>query len=139
MGRVLAIDYGTKRVGLAVTDSLQIIASALETVHTAEILNYLVSYCEKENVETIVVGEPKKLNNESADVEQHIKGFIRNLKKQMPSIKIEREDERFTSKIAFRSMIDSGLGKKKRSQKEIIDQVSATLILQSYLEHKSFK
>ncbi|MBL4652099.1 MAG: Holliday junction resolvase RuvX [Flavobacteriales bacterium] len=139
MGRILAIDYGTKRVGLAVTDSLQIIASALDTVHKTEVLNYLVNYCAKEDVDTIVVGEPKKLNNESADIEQHIKGFIRSLKKHIPSIKIEREDERFTSKIAFQSMIDSGLKKKKRSQKEIVDQVSATLILQSYLEHKHFK
>ncbi|MBL4623812.1 MAG: Holliday junction resolvase RuvX [Flavobacteriales bacterium] len=139
MGRIMAIDYGTKRVGIAVTDSLQIIASALDTVHSTEVLSYIVTYCQKEDVETIVVGEPKKLNNESADVEQHIKGFIKNLQKQLPTVEIQREDERFTSKIAFQSMIDSGLSKKKRSQREIVDQVSATLILQSFMERRSYK
>jgi len=132
----MAIDYGTKRVGIAVTDTLQIIASPLDTVHASEVVNFIEKYCGKEDVATIVIGEPKKLNNESADIEQHIKGFIRNLQKCLPTIEIQRVDERFTSKIAFQSMIDSGLSKKKRSQKEIVDQVSATLILQSYLEKK---
>ncbi|MBT6746788.1 MAG: Holliday junction resolvase RuvX [Flavobacteriales bacterium] len=136
MSRVMAIDYGTKRVGIAVTDTLQIIASPLDTVHASEVVNFIEKYCGKEDVATIVIGEPKKLNNESADIEQHIKGFIRNLQKCLPTIEIQRVDERFTSKIAFQSMIDSGLSKKKRSQKEIVDQVSATLILQSYLEKK---
>jgi len=132
----MAIDYGTKRVGIAVTDALQIIASPLDTVHASEIVGFIKKYCEKEAVATIVVGEPKKLNNESADIEQHIKGFIRNLQKCLPTIEIQRLDERFTSKIAFQSIIDSGISKKKRNQKEIVDQVSATLILQSYLEKK---
>jgi len=132
----MAIDYGTKRVGIAVTDALQIIASPLDTVHASEIVGFIKKYCEKEAVATIDVGEPKKLNNESADIEQHIKGFIRNLQKCLPTIEIQRLDERFTSKIAFQSIIDSGISKKKRNQKEIVDQVSATLILQSYLEKK---
>ena len=132
----MAIDYGTKRVGIAVTDTLQIIASPLDTVHASEVVVFIEKYCGKEDVETIVVGEPKKLNNESADIEQHIKGFIRSLQKRLPTIEIQRIDERFTSKIAFQSIIDSGLNKKKRSQKEIVDQVSAALILQSYLEKK---
>ena len=136
MSRVMAIDYGTKRVGIAVTDTLQIIASPLDTVHASEVVGFIEKYCGEEDVATIVIGEPKKLNNESADIEQHIKGFIRNLQKCLPTIEIQRVDERFTSKIAFQSMIDSGLSKKKRSQKEIVDQVSATLILQSYLEKK---
>lgn len=136
MSRVMAIDYGTKRVGIAVTDTLQIIASPLNTVHASEVVGFIEKYCGEEDVATIVIGEPKKLNNESADIEQHIKGFIRNLQKCLPTIEIQRLDERFTSKIAFQSMIDSGLSKKKRSQKEIVDQVSATLILQSYLEKK---
>ena len=139
MARILAIDYGTKRVGIAVTDSLQIIASALDTIHAREVLNYIKLYCEKEEVSTIVIGEPKKLNNESADIEQHIKGFIKKLRKELPTVKIEREDERFTSKIAFQSMVDSGLSKKKRGQKELVDRVSATLILQSYLEGQNQK
>ena len=132
----MAIDYGTKRVGIAVTDTLQIIASPLDTVHASEVVGFIEKYCGTEDVATIVIGEPKKLNNESSDIEQHIKGFIRNLQKCLPMIEIQRVDERFTSKIAFQSMIDSGLSKKKRSQKEIVDQVSATLILQSYLEKK---
>lgn len=136
MSRVMAIDYGTKRVGIAVTDTLQIIASPLDTVHASEVVGFIEKYCVTEDVATIVIGEPKKFNNESADIEQHIKGFIRNLQKCLPTIEIQRVDERFTSKIAFQSMIDSGLSKKKRSQKEIVDQVSATLILQSYLEKK---
>ncbi|MDA9563286.1 Holliday junction resolvase RuvX [Flavobacteriales bacterium] len=136
MGRILAIDYGTKRVGVAVTDTLQMIASPLETIHTQGILQYVVQYCENEEVDVVVVGEPKTLSNEKAAVEQHIKGFIRNLQKQLPKLTIKREDERFTSKMAFQSMIDSGMSKKKRSQKEIVDQVSATLILQSYLERQ---
>ena len=136
MGRVLAIDYGTKRVGVAVTDMLQMIASPLDTIHPQHILEFIVQYCENEDVDIVVVGEPKTLRNEKAIVEQHIKGFIRNLQKQLPELTIKREDERFTSKIAFQSMIDSGMSKKKRGQKEIVDQVSATLILQSYLERK---
>ena len=116
----MAIDYGTKRVGIAVTDTLQIIASPLDTVHASEVVGFIEKYCGKEDVATIVIGEPKKLNNESADIEQHIKGFIRNLQKCLPTIEIQRVDERFTSKIAFQSMIDSGLSKKKRSQKEIV-------------------
>lgn len=136
MGRILAIDYGTKRVGVAVTDTLQMIASPLDTIHAQHILEYVVKYCENEEVDVVVVGEPKTLSNEKAAVEQHIKGFIRNLQKQLPELTIKREDERFTSKMAFQSMLDSGMSKKKRSQKEIVDQVSATLILQSYLERK---
>lgn len=136
MGRVLAIDYGTKRVGVAITDKLQIIASGLTTVHSTEILSFVEAYCAREEVETIVVGEPKKLNNQVAEVEQHIRGFIRNLKKKLPNIRIDRYDERFSSKIAYQSIVSSGIKKMKRRNKELIDEVSATIILQSYLESR---
>lgn len=136
MAKILAVDYGTKRVGLAATDSAQIIASPLTTIHALDALEYVVKFCKNEGVETVVVGEPKTLQNDSAQIEQHIKGFIRNLQKRLPEVKIERVDERFTSQLAFQSMIDSGLKKKQRSEKGTIDQVSATIILQSYLDRK---
>jgi putative Holliday junction resolvase len=134
MGKIMAIDYGTKRVGIAVTDSLQIIASALTTVHANEAVDFIKKYFEKENVETIVVGEPKRMNNQPSEVEKHIVGFIRKLQKELPTVKIERFDERFTSKMAVQAMIDGGLGKKKRQNKELIDQISATILLQEYLQ-----
>lgn len=136
MGRILAIDFGEKRTGIAVTDELQIIASGLTTVKTPELLSFLKEYTEKENVELIVVGQPKRLNNEFSDVEQVIVTYIEKIKASFPNLPIERVDERFTSKIAFQSMIDGGVKKKQRRNKELLDEVSATVILQSYLYSK---
>lgn len=134
MGRVLAIDYGNKRVGLAVTDPLRMIANPLDTIHVEEVLQYITNYCNNEVVDEIVVGEPKQMNNEASQVEQHIKGFIKKLVKSIPGIKVSRVDERFTSKMAFQSMIDGGMKKKDRQNKENIDKISATIILQTYLD-----
>ncbi len=136
MGRILAFDYGTKRTGIAVTDPLQLIASGLKTVETSEILTFLKSYCTDEEVVLFVVGLPKQMNNLPSESEQFIKSFIRNLKRTFPEIPIKREDERFTSKMALQSMIDSGIKKKQRRNKAIVDEISATLILQSYLNRK---
>jgi putative pre-16S rRNA nuclease len=134
MGRVLSIDYGTKRVGIAVTDPLKIIANGLTTVHAMDALNFIISYCEKEEVECIVVGKPKRMNYEDPEVEKHIVGFVRKIGKALPEMKIERVDERFTSKIAQQAMITGGVKKKDRQKKEIVDEMSATIILQTYLE-----
>ncbi|TRZ42793.1 Holliday junction resolvase RuvX [Robertkochia solimangrovi] len=136
MSRILAIDFGEKRCGIAVTDELQIIASGLTTVATGELLDFLKKYTSEEKVETIVVGAPKRLNNVASDVEQVIGEFIKKIKNVIPGITIERMDERFTSKIAFQSMIDSGLKKKKRRDKALLDEVSATVILQSFMAAK---
>ena len=136
MGRILAFDYGTKRTGIAVTDPLQLIASGLKTVETSEILTFLKTYCNDEEVVLFVVGLPKQMNNLPSESEQFIKSFIRNLKRTFPEIPIKREDERFTSKMALQSMIDSGIKKKQRQNKSMVDEISATLILQSYLNRK---
>ena len=136
MAKILAIDYGTKRTGLAETDPLQIIASGLTTVETPKLQDFIVDYLNKEKVELIVIGEPKRLHGEASAVEKSIIPFINFIKKRFPHIAIEREDERFTSKMAFQTMIDGGLKKKKRQDKSLIDKVSATIILQSYLERK---
>ena len=136
MGRILAFDYGTKRTGIAVTDPLQLIASGLKTVETSEILTFLKAYCTDEVVVLFVVGLPKQMNNLPSESEEFIKSFIRNLKRTFPEIPIKREDERFTSKMALQSMIDSGIKKKQRQNKAMVDEISATLILQSYLNRK---
>ena len=136
MGRILAFDYGTKRTGIAVTDPLQLIASGLKTVETSEILTFLKTYCNDEEVVLFVVGLPRQMNNLPSESEQFIKSFIRDLKRTFPEIPIKREDERFTSKMALQSMIDSGIKKKQRRNKAIVDEISATLILQSYLNRK---
>ena len=136
MGRILAIDYGQKRVGLAVTDELQIIATGLETVSAKDIWKYLSDYFQQEQVEAIVVGEPRDMMNRPSDSSRFVEPFVRKLRKTYPEMKVERYDERFTSKIAFQTMIDGGLGKKKRRNKALVDTISATLILQSYLESK---
>lgn len=136
MGRIIAIDYGTKRTGIAITDELQMIASGLTTVETAGLLPFLKEYFEKENVESMVIGEPKRMNNEPSDVEASIIRFRESVLKMFPNLKIIRQDERFTSKMAFQTMIDSGIGKKKRQNKALIDQISATIILQDYLYNK---
>ena len=136
MGRILAFDYGTKRTGIAVTDPLQLIASGLKTVETSEILTFLKTYCNDEEVVLFVVGLPRQMNNLPSESEQFIKSFIRDLKRTFPEIPIKREDERFTSKMALQSMIDSGIKKKQRQNKAMVDEISATLILQSYLTRK---
>ncbi|MFD2827473.1 Holliday junction resolvase RuvX [Leeuwenhoekiella polynyae] len=132
MGRILALDFGTKRTGIAVTDELQLIASGLTTVNTKELLAFLKDYFTKESVELILLGEPKRLNNVASDVEVDIAKFRESLEK-ITTIPIERIDERFTSKMAAQSMLDGGLKKKKRKNKALLDEISATIILQSYL------
>lgn len=134
MARIMAIDYGSKRVGIAVTDNLQIIATGLTTVHSKDIITFLKDYVAKEEVECIVVGEPKHLNNKPSDAARFIDPFVVHLKRAFPGVKVERMDERFTSKMAFQTMIDSGLKKKDRQNKELVDEISATIILQSYME-----
>lgn len=138
MGRILAIDYGKVRTGIAVTDELQLIASGLTTVLTKELLFFLIAYVETENVDTFVIGLPKQMNNEASDSEALIRPFLDKLEKKFPNIPIERVDERFTSRMAFQTMIDSGLKKKQRQNKALIDEISATIILQSYLS-KNYK
>ena len=136
MGRILAIDYGTKRTGIAVTDELQIIASGLTTVVTEKLLEFLKDYITKEKVELFVIGEPKQMNNQASESEIYIQSFIEKLTKAIPDIPIKRVDERYTSKMAFQTMIDSGLKKNQRKNKALVDEISATLILQSYLYAK---
>jgi putative Holliday junction resolvase len=139
MGRILAIDYGQKRIGLAVTDPLQMIANRLETVPVAGIWDYLSDYFSKESVECVVVGYPRQMNNEASESVRYINPFLKKFSKVYPEMPIELVDERFTSKMAFRAMIDGGLKKKARQDKALIDTVSATIILQSYLEQKRFR
>ena len=139
MGVVLAIDYGSKRSGIAVTDNLKMIAHPLDTVGTPELVEFLKNYSLKEEVDLFVVGLPKKLNNQASEIENLIKPFIIILKRHFPNIEIVRYDERFTSKIAFQSLIKLGLKKKKRRDKTLVDKISATLILQSYLDYVKSK
>ena len=136
MGRILAIDYGSKRTGIAVTDEMQIIASGLTTISTKNLIEFLISYTLSETVDLIVIGLPKQMNNELSESEPLILKFIKILKNRFPDMPVERVDERFTSKIAFQSMIASGLNKSKRKNKSLVDEISATLILQSYLANK---
>lgn len=133
MSRILALDYGTKRTGVAVTDELRIIASGLTTVATADLIPFLKAYVSKEKVSLIVIGQPKRLHNEMSDVESDIVKFIALLKKTISSIDIDRIDERFTSKMAFQSLLQTGQKKKVRQDKALIDEISATIILQDYL------
>lgn len=136
MGRILALDFGTKRTGIAVTDELQIIASGLTTVDTKDLMEFLKAYVKDEIVDLFLIGEPKQMNNMVSESEVHISSFIKKLEKHIPNIPIQRVDERFTSKMAFQTMIDSGLKKNQRKNKALIDEISATLILQSYLYSK---
>ena len=138
MARILAIDYGLKRVGIAVTDPLQIIATGLTTVATSEIITFLRDYTQQESVECFVVGEPRNLNNTPSESAEATNAFVQQLAKIFPSIPIKRVDERFTSKIAVRTLVSSGVKKKKRRNKKLLDEVSATLILQSYMAQKAF-
>lgn len=139
MGRIMAIDYGRKRTGIAVTDELQIIANGLATVPSHEVFSFLQNYTRKETVDVIVVGEPRQMNNQPSESLQFIRPFVNRLKKEFPAIRVDSADERFTSKIAFQTMIDAGLKKKYRQRKELVDTISATLILQSYLASRAIQ
>lgn len=136
MGRILAIDFGKKRTGIAVTDELQIIASGLTTVYTEDLIHFLKEYISKNQVELFLVGKPKQMNNTESESEALILPFLKKLKNQIPQIPLLRIDERFTSKIAVQTMIDGGLNKKQRRNKALVDEISATIILQSYLYNK---
>ena len=137
MGRIVAIDYGKVRTGIAVTDEMQLIASGLTTVSTKELIPFLQKYVQEENVEKWVVGEPRQMNNTPSESEPLIQILLKNLKSTFPDISLERQDERFTSKMAVQTMIASGLSKKQRRSKALIDEISATLILQSYLNRRN--
>jgi putative Holliday junction resolvase len=136
MARIMAIDYGTKRVGIAVTDPHQMIATGLATVHSKDVLVFLKNYFEKEKVECIVVGEPLQMNGKPSEISEQINNFARQLKKHFPDIEIKRYDERFTSKLATQALLMSGLKKKDRQNKELVDMTSAVIILQSFMERK---
>jgi putative holliday junction resolvase len=138
MGRILAIDYGKKRTGMAVTDALQLIASPLITLPTGEVESFLKEYIVNEKVEELVIGYPVTLNNEPSESVKYIDPFIRRMRKLFPAVAVNTFDERFTSKIAFRTMIDGGVKKKDRRDKGLIDRISASVILQSYMERKTF-
>jgi len=138
MGRILAIDYGSKRVGIAVTDEFQLIANPLTTVHSKDIFAFLHEYLSREQVDCIVVGEPKQMNNTPSESVLVIDPFIKRLRKEFPAIPVERIDERFTSKMATNSIRESGVNRKRRQDKALVDSISATLILQSYMEGRDF-
>lgn len=138
MGRVLSIDYGRKRVGLAVTDPLKIIATRLTTVPTNDIWTYLADYFAREEVELVLVGYPMQLNNEPSEAIRYINPFLKKFQQIYKDMPVQQMDERFTSKMAFQTMIDAGVKKKDRQNKETIDGVSATIILQSYLEEQKY-
>ncbi|MDR0971914.1 MAG: Holliday junction resolvase RuvX [Bacteroidales bacterium] len=133
MGRLLAIDYGEKRVGLAVSDKNRIIATALTTISTKDVFNYLDEYIKKEEVDEFIVGKAKQMNNTLSESSVFIEPFVEELKKRYPNIKVVRVDERFTSKMAQNAILSSGVNKKKRQDKALIDRVSAVIILQSYM------
>ena len=136
MGRLLAVDYGKKRTGIAVTDTLQLIANGLTTVPTHELLAFILDYVSKEPVERILVGLPKQMNNEASENMKRIEPFVRSLQKKLPDVPVEYVDERFTSVLAHRAMLDAGLKKKDRQNKALVDEISATIILQSYMENR---
>lgn len=133
MGRILAIDYGSKRVGLAVSDSLRIIATGLTTVHSKDLIVFLEDYFKKETVDIIVVGEPKTLQNNKSDSARFIDPFVTHLQRKFPDKKVVRYDERFTSAMAHRTILEAGLKKKDRQDKERVDMISAIIILQDYM------
>ena len=136
MARILSIDYGLKRTGIAVTDDFQIIASGLTTISSTDIIPFLKTYFSKENVETVIIGEPKQMNGLPSESTEIIEKFIAQFQTEFPKMKMERVDERFTSKMAFQTMIDSGLKKKQRQNKGLIDEIAATILLQDYLNYK---
>lgn len=139
MSRILAIDFGSKRTGLAVTDVLQIVANGLTTVPTHELIDFLNKYLQSEPVERILVGYPRQMNNQDSENMKGIGLFVKKLVARFPDIPVEYVDERFTSVLAHRAMLDGGLKKKDRRNKALVDEISATIILQSYLEGKNYK
>jgi putative Holliday junction resolvase len=132
--RLMAFDYGTKRIGIAVTDPLQIIATGLDTIHPNAIIDYLKKYLQTEQVERFIVGEPKQMDNTPSQSAQHVRGFVTLLKKQFPDMPIEMLDERFTSKMATAAILASGRNKKDRQDKGLVDTISATILLQLWME-----
>jgi len=138
LSRILAVDYGRKRVGLAVTDPLQIIASRLDTVPSAQIWSFLEGYLQKEKVEKVLIGYPVQLNNQPSEALIYINPFIKSFARKFPGMEVELVDERFTSKLAHRAMLEGGLKKSDRQDKGLVDGISATIILQSWLEQKRF-
>jgi len=139
MARLLAIDYGKKRTGIAVSDTLQIIANGLTTVPSHTTIAFLKDYIAKEPVERIIIGMPRQMNYEESESMQYIKPFVKKLQKEFPTIPVEYFDERFTSKMAFQTMIDGGVKKKKRQNKALVDEISATIILQGFMESQRMK
>jgi putative Holliday junction resolvase len=138
MPRILAFDYGTKRIGIAVTDPLQIIATGLDTIHPKDIIEYVTKYLQSEEVEAFVIGDPKQLNGTPSESAQHVVGFSRTLKKSFPNIPQHWVDERFTSKMAQQAIMQSGLKKMDRQNKERVDTISATIILQYFMEGRRY-
>ena len=138
MGRILAIDYGRKRCGVAVTDILKIAANGLPTVATKDILKFIKDYCAKEDVEEIVIGQPKTLRNEPSESMKYINPFLGQLRKELPDMKVTMFDERFTSSIAHREMLAAGMKKRDRQRKELADEMAATIILTDYLQSRQF-
>ncbi len=138
MGRILAIDYGQKRTGIAVTDPMQIIANGLTTVPTYQLMDFLLKYIGQEQVDRVLIGHPKQMNNKDSENMKRIIPFVKGLKKKLPGMPVELVDERFTSVLAHRAMIDGGMKKKDRQNKALVDEISATIILQSYMESKKF-
>lgn len=137
MARIICIDYGGKRTGIAVTDPLQIIASALTTIHSKDLVSFLKQYVQQEPVERILIGEPLNLDDSATHATPLVKAAIAQLKKAFPGIPIQTVDERYTSKMASRAMIDMGMKKKERRKKENVDQIAATIMLQEYLANRS--
>jgi putative Holliday junction resolvase len=133
MPRILSIDYGIKRTGIAVTDEMQIIASGLTTIPSESTIQFLKDYFSKENVEKVLIGDPKQMNGLPSESSKIIEKFVLKFKSEFPNMTVERSDERFTSKMAFQTMIDSGLKKKQRQNKALIDEIAATIMLQDYL------
>lgn len=139
MGRIIAIDYGRKRTGIAVTDTLQMIANGLATVPSGEVVKFLNDYVAKEPVDLFVVGEPRQMNNKPSENMRYVEAFVKHLKRTLPDIPVAYYDERFTSVMAHQAMLDGGLKKKKRQEKGLVDEISAVIILQAYLESKKYQ
>ena len=137
MARILSIDYGKKRTGLAVTDPLQIIPNGLATVATSTLIDFLKDYLSRESVERVVIGEPRQMNGEASENLARVQQFVARFKKLFPTVPIEFYDERFTSVLAHRAIIDSGIGKKASRNKALVDEISATIILQDYLQMRN--
>ena len=137
MPRLLAIDYGRKRCGIAVTDTLRIVANGLTTVRTCDLMSFLKDYCAKESVEKIIVGLPRQMDGSPSESTRYIEPFLRQLHREMPEMRVERYDERFTSTLAHRAMLDGGLRKMARRDKELVDEIAAAIILNDYLSSRS--